>query len=923
MAQYQVLISSGGTLREVIAPLEADAFSLAPSGRVAVLARADDLSIVHVNRGAVTRLHLEAPGPTMFVGWDATGGRLWLTRGRALWLVDVAESRIRRMSGPGEAHEVRLSRDGSVAYYVDRDLASAAPGGTCALWLADSAQPEPAKLSGRLLVEAICGPETAGRLVFRATDPAAGASAFVVLDRERRRVLPAAGSQSASKASLSPDGKWLALATAGGLMVSDLSGPPRVVAGAQDPWEVGDFLWVGPSRLVWTQTSGGTVRALAVADVSPEGGPAPRLVLQRPAGRQAWRLCPSPTGGACLVSVPAEPAGAETYLVGLDGLQEPIRLPLTAWPRDVAWAPDGSLVAFASGHEPAEEQMYVYDTEAAGPGAFAGLGRARRPLWSADSTRLLFLACGPNERAPTAYLYDHRRGEPGRLGNGLPVAGLEWEPDGRTARLCVHTRDTRGRALYALYAATPGRAPVLLSGPHRVAQWARTADGDLVMVSVPRPVFAALRVHDLASGEVWSPSGELDVRHARWSPDGARICFTADVFEGRSALYVAGARDVSARLVTERFLVSASSPPEWSPDGRRLALCSSGPNPTVWIYDAETGRLEPRAEGVAADSVRWSPDGRWLAFGAVPRGGTQRGLCMVDAWNGTLLAAGPDAAAYAWSPDSACVASLARLGGGPLRVVLQRAGGLAPTPLLDGEVIDASWSPDGTCLLARIRQPSGRVALRMAPVDGGPVTDLAGDTLAAEWAPRGDRLALVERGADATTHIVVAGHDGSGAVRVPLGVPAAQLHWSPDGARVACLAPGGAGTGRLWVFDPGAGALRSIGDGLDVLGMAWSPAGSWMAFRARKGASATGAYLAERDGLLPARVAIESDASDLMWLPDGSGLLVITAGDEPSTVLVRPGVQNLPRIVCQGLPLVAGAPAGVDGGLRVTRPPGL
>lgn len=922
-ARYQVLARSDGDIRQVLASVEADACSLSPSGRFAALARADGVSVVDVDSGALTRLPYDGAGPASFLGWDAAGARLWLTRGQTLWLVDAVEARVRRMSGPGEAHAVTLGAGGEVAYYADQPLGGSGSGRQCALWLADPARPEPAKVSGRFVVEAICAPEAAGRLVFRASDPAAGALAFVVLDRERWQVLLADGSQAASSARLSPDGKLLAFATADGLFVSDLAGPPQAASGDQGPRAIGEFVWAGPSRLLWTESVGSAARSLAVADVGLAGAPAARLALKRPAGEQAWRLYPSPAGRSCLVSLPAEPAGAETYLVGLDAAQEPIRLPLTTWPRDVAWAPDGSLVAFACGGEPGEQRMYVYDTEAGGPGAFAGLDRALAPVWSPDSTRVAFLARGAGDRAPTAYLYDHRRGEPTRLGGDLPVAGVEWEPDGRAARLRVHVRDTRGQGLYALYSAAPGRAPALLSGPHRVSQWARTSSGDLAMVAVPRPAFAALRVHDLVSGEVWAPSGELDVRSARWSPDGARLYFTADVFDGRSAVYVAGAREAVARLVTERFLVSAASPPEWSPDGRRLALCSAGMSPALWVYDAETGALEPRAEGVAVDSVRWSPDGRWLAFGAVPRRGVQRGLCMVDATVGTVLAAGPDAAAYAWSPDSAYVALLARLGGGPLRLVLQRAGSTVPVPLVEGDVTEASWSPDGTGLLVRIHESSGRTALRTVSVDGDPGIDLAADCPAAEWAPGGGRLAFVEAAVDGTTHIVAADRDGSGAVRAPIDARSAELHWSPDGARVACLTAGDTGTTRLRVLDAQTGSLTGLGEGLDILGIAWAPDGSRVALRAREGTAPPGAYVAWLDGRPTARGAVEADVSDLTWLPDGSGLLVTTADDPPSTLLLRPGAEDSPRAVCRGVPLVAGAPVLLDGRLRVTRPAGL
>jgi Tol biopolymer transport system component len=106
----------------------------------------------------------------------------------------------------------------------------------------------------------------------------------------------------------------------------------------------------------------------------------------------------------------------------------------------------------------------------------------------------------------------------------------------------------------------------------------------------------------------------------RWSPDGRRIAYVADLpgkMPGKMPrIFVIGAEGGKPwpALTGGRIEVD----PTWSPDGERLLYstmpCRTRNNPiAIWIADLRTGAVStvPGSEGFF--SPRWSPDGRFLA----------------------------------------------------------------------------------------------------------------------------------------------------------------------------------------------------------------------------------------------------------------------------------------------------------------------
>ena len=109
-----------------------------------------------------------------------------------------------------------------------------------------------------------------------------------------------------------------------------------------------------------------------------------------------------------------------------------------------------------------------------------------------------------------------------------------------------------------------------------------------------------------------------------WTPDGTRIAFLID-----DGYYTGGGRYVRSRLVTmaadgtdEKWIEIGHEvrlhPPQWSPDGTRLAVVGRHPDQRrLAIYTMGADGSDVRRLGVAASGPSWSPDGERIAFATV------------------------------------------------------------------------------------------------------------------------------------------------------------------------------------------------------------------------------------------------------------------------------------------------------------------
>jgi Tol biopolymer transport system component/predicted Ser/Thr protein kinase len=132
----------------------------------------------------------------------------------------------------------------------------------------------------------------------------------------------------------------------------------------------------------------------------------------------------------------------------------------------------------------------------------------------------------------------------------------------------------------------------------------------------------------------------------------------------------------------------------FSPDGRKLAFTTRGPQPGVWIRDLdalETRHL-PGTENAAA--LFWSPDSRFLAFG----GGGQLKKIEVSSGPPQTLCEAAGVGVGSWAPDGVIIFGAS--GQGPLRRVPASGGVPTDVTAVDrqrGEAFHSSpvFLPDG------------------------------------------------------------------------------------------------------------------------------------------------------------------------------------------------------------------------------------
>jgi Tol biopolymer transport system component len=307
--------------------------------------------------------------------------------------------------------------------------------------------------------------------------------------------------------------------------------------------------------------------ALALAACGTATGPSPSATPELPAPSADASTPPSspslqpttpettpppPTGdatnGLTLVQFhSSDDPASQVFVIDADGNLRQVTggsgaLPGATGPQ---WSPDGAWLAFNPPKVGAKVIPDLGVVRADGSEEHV-IGQGINPRWSPDGTRVLFQQVEPIEdESLSMFVADLATGEVTIIGEGYDP---RWLPDGRVAY-----------------------------------DWASLDENGALA--------QALRVLSLEDGSVVEIAQNM---HGTWSPDGSAVLLADD-----TTIYLADADGSNPRAIANGWA------PVWSPDGSRLAIERSYPEPSVLVLDATTGAV--LAEFPGALDPTWMP----------------------------------------------------------------------------------------------------------------------------------------------------------------------------------------------------------------------------------------------------------------------------------------------------------------------------
>jgi Tol biopolymer transport system component/DNA-binding winged helix-turn-helix (wHTH) protein len=356
----------------------------------------------------------------------------------------------------------------------------------------------------------------------------------------------------------------------------------------------------------------------------------------------------------------------------------------------VSWSPDGRYLAVgrapsaASVSEP--PGIYLIPTRG---GESRPLTRAispsydAHPAFSPDGRRLAYASCNRVEPCHIAVLDLDAGAAAAGPAHRLPeaagtrITGLAWTRDGRS--LIFANMGTSGHlwrvgvdataAPERIEIAGVGDGPAIASSRDRLAFSRSQVDTDIDVVARGKPPVRVV-------------ASSADDDQPALSPDGRRIAFCSSRSGDAMDVWVAGSDGSNARQLTRgpgRWQCS----PHWSPDGGRIAFDSLTADGTfhIWTMDADGGTARQLTTDAGSQTApTWSHDGQWIYFAW--NQGTSRDIWRTRVTGGpherlTRGGSGPfgvesaDAGELLYQAKDGEAPLLAKsLGGGPIREVV-------------------------------------------------------------------------------------------------------------------------------------------------------------------------------------------------------------------------------------------------------------
>ena len=217
------------------------------------------------------------------------------------------------------------------------------------------------------------------------------------------------------------------------------------------------------------------------------------------------------------------------------------------------------------------------------------------------------------------------------------------------------------------------------------------------------------------------------------SPDGTKIAFTR-ANRGSTDLMVTNSDGTGTR-----FLAADVSSPDWSPDGRRIAVGGSSIRAIAMDSGDSRSLTVPTSRGY--DSPRWSPDGQRIAYTRFFGDSDDVWVMNADGSAGIEFETGSPPV---WSPDGEWIAYRPATGSFGTTILARHSDGSATRSLFESPTVaffPTDWSRDGSMLLMiGVRGPLSRRTPDLYLVrlsDGGlwRLTALGGPVIGRFWEP--------------------------------------------------------------------------------------------------------------------------------------------------------------------------------------------
>ena len=526
-----------------------------------------------------------------------------------------------------------------------------------------------------------------------------------------------------------------------------------------------------------------------------------------------------------------------------------------------ALSPDGKYVAYAGG---STVLTHIYVRQVAGGRAVKltddSTSVETNPQWSADGSRILFLAGGAVFSAPSS--------------GGSPRPEMRAAPDGRITN-AVWSPDDR-RIAYA----------------HGDSLYLRDADGHSRLLARLREVSAC-----------------------QWRPDGATIACASGNREysqlGRflgnlspSRIVTVDVSDGAVSTVTDSSSVNQS--PCWSPDGKWLYFVSDrlGPLDIYALPTARDGRANGSAirltTGLGAHSVSISSDGKSVAYDVYNATANLQSLPFppngVDTRSALPITTGQQVIEeFDASPDGKWVYYDSNVSG-TSELYRQRLPSGAPEQLTFDSTDDFSpaVSPDGRELAFHSWRYGSR-DIYVLPLDGGAVQRVTSSPLQESkpsWSPDGNALAFSIFGPQGSVW-VVRRHNGIWGKPVQRTHQGGYATWSPDGQSIAYTTSTFTG-GALDIVDADSGAPRVVFDPAKYHGMLgeqpfWSSDGRELYFKAHDAAGRAQFWSVPVAGGSPTLLLTLDNPAQSSFRPEWAlraGRMYFTVDDRQSDVWV-------------------------------------